>query len=185
MSDHRPSSGIIDPHISSAIQADRKRVSTILAHPAAKGREALAKVLAMNANLDVEAAVGVLNAAPRAGASVAKPLKPLSGFDWEREGRRAARALLNVGVTNIGLGRSKDDKGASPVEDDLENEPDEDEDSGDEAPATDSDEDVNQDADAEDGGKKKRKAASGVWGRAELADYNAGEQTAMRLLGKA
>jgi hypothetical protein len=73
------------------VAADRKRVAAILAHPAAVGREGLAKVLAMNANLDLDAAVGVLNAA-RADDAVAPEPEPSEAqlFDW---GKAAAIAL--------------------------------------------------------------------------------------------
>jgi len=57
--------------IQTAILADRVRVSAILEHPDAVGREALAKELALRSSLDAEQALALLRASPKAETSAA------------------------------------------------------------------------------------------------------------------
>jgi hypothetical protein len=75
------------------IEQDRKRVQSILSLPEARGREKLAQVLALNANMSVDAARAALDCAPLPGSVAAAPEpEPTEQelFDW---GAAAALAL--------------------------------------------------------------------------------------------
>ena len=86
-----------------AIRADRARIKQILALPESRGREGLAKTLALYTDMNIAEARAALNAAPRAGAEAAAVEAGTTdnSFDWERAGKQAAEQLLSAGVQRI------------------------------------------------------------------------------------
>ena len=83
-----------------AVSVERARVSAILALPEAKGREDLARTIALETDSTAEAAAKLLAAAPKA-AAVTNPL---------------AAAMANVANPNVGAGSGAAD---NPKDDDA------------------------------------------------------------------
>lgn len=97
---------LADERARAAVKADRARVAAILGHESAKGREAMAHKLAFSdAGMSVEAAVDLLDAAPKAEAKSAGG-DGLASALAARMGQGGAAAGVKADVSAGGEGRS-------------------------------------------------------------------------------
>lgn len=97
---------------SDGAKAERTRIQGILGHAAAEGRSTLANHIAMSTDMDVEAAVKMLEASPKEAAQVTEPTKPeAKGADFN-----AAMSKDNPGITADGQDTTNTQESAEDVQ---------------------------------------------------------------------
>lgn len=98
--------------------AERTRISAIQTNAEAVGREALAAHLALNTDLDVDTATGILAASPKATAPAAAAVPAPTGATAETNHFKQAMdngQQPNVGASS-GTGNNDDDKNVTPAQ---------------------------------------------------------------------